>query len=444
MCAIRNKQEKIAEHLINSGIDVTYESELVELTDKLPINYYKYSCRQMAYDYGLNRIVDLIDIFNKSTNKHIVKFLGKRILNESNHLIDIENAEMYKNRIRVSFDDKKSDKSSVEEKKSEKSKASSVQLISDSFTLQNEIERDKPNSDLMFTFRQTDNLDFDEESKVFNEVHSISTRSLLARKEPMLNPLNKEKPDIKMDLKENVAKIVSQSEDLLNQPNANRKKSLKYNGYKLNLFITDSNENCVEESKLFYDTPRDSSRTSSFRLSSRLSINSSQTFYANQVESVEKPKQPIIPKLKKIIPENKISYKENQKYFVKKDTANIVELKSNQTNKSKYYLNKFNNYYYLNSLSSRDSEKKNMINENLLKHNELLFPLYDKNSSQNASKDKLSMCLKNKKTSTSMMSYNEKSERNCAKRVMFADEQGDLFNTHSALSFYSMQRKNLS
>ncbi|CAF0896114.1 unnamed protein product [Brachionus calyciflorus] len=84
MYAIRNRNENIAEFLIQKGIDFNYETKLMEFDEKRhKITYKGYSCRQMAYDYELFKIVDLIDILNlKSSNcqddKRIRNYLLKR------------------------------------------------------------------------------------------------------------------------------------------------------------------------------------------------------------------------------------------------------------------------------------------------------------------------------------------------------------------------------
>jgi hypothetical protein len=86
MCAIRNKQEKVAEYLINKGINVTYETNFIEFIriKSDPGNVKSrnciYSCRELAYENKLMNIVNLIDIFNENTDKRLVRYLGRRLL----------------------------------------------------------------------------------------------------------------------------------------------------------------------------------------------------------------------------------------------------------------------------------------------------------------------------------------------------------------------------
>jgi hypothetical protein len=78
MSAIRAGKESMAEFLISKGIDVSYEVEFMEFKTEGPVNYYKYSCRDMAFDKGFYNIINLIDIFNNNTDEKIIKFLGEK------------------------------------------------------------------------------------------------------------------------------------------------------------------------------------------------------------------------------------------------------------------------------------------------------------------------------------------------------------------------------
>lgn len=126
MCAIRNRQEIMSEHLINRGVNVDYEADffvslklsliqksklikhllvskiyIQEFKDKqqLSVNYLKYSCRQMAYDTEMWKIVDFIDIFSVHTDKRIVKYLSRRYVNEI-ECLNRRNSEISSSKVR--------------------------------------------------------------------------------------------------------------------------------------------------------------------------------------------------------------------------------------------------------------------------------------------------------------------------------------------------------
>lgn len=61
----------------------------------MAVEYLKYSCRQMAYDHEMWKLVDLIDIFSAHTDKRIVKYLSRRYVNE----IESLNTPMHHNEI---------------------------------------------------------------------------------------------------------------------------------------------------------------------------------------------------------------------------------------------------------------------------------------------------------------------------------------------------------
>lgn len=107
MCSIRNERQTMAEYLIVRGVNVDYEANLIVSHNLLvfsvvkrfentilflskefngnqpsPIKHVKYSCREMAYDHKMWKLVDLIDIFSQSTDKRIVKYISRRYVNE--------------------------------------------------------------------------------------------------------------------------------------------------------------------------------------------------------------------------------------------------------------------------------------------------------------------------------------------------------------------------
>ncbi|CAH1782890.1 unnamed protein product [Owenia fusiformis] len=70
MLAIREKNEKMALFLIDNGINVNHAADrlmkdLTELESSKRFKVFKYSCRQMAYDRGMTKLVDVIDYQNR-------------------------------------------------------------------------------------------------------------------------------------------------------------------------------------------------------------------------------------------------------------------------------------------------------------------------------------------------------------------------------------------
>ena len=79
--------------------------KLKEITEEIPFNYYKYSCRDMAFDKGLYDIINLIDIFNEDTNEKIIKFLGKKYLERNlKGCKDLESDASFKKKLNTEFD----------------------------------------------------------------------------------------------------------------------------------------------------------------------------------------------------------------------------------------------------------------------------------------------------------------------------------------------------
>ncbi|BFZ10514.1 hypothetical protein BsWGS_13553 [Bradybaena similaris] len=67
MAAIRHGQEEVAEFLLDNGVDYTYSTGVMELRETrggIRIDRYDLTCRQMAYDWGLLNIVQLIDLLD--------------------------------------------------------------------------------------------------------------------------------------------------------------------------------------------------------------------------------------------------------------------------------------------------------------------------------------------------------------------------------------------
>jgi hypothetical protein len=78
----------------------------------LPINYSRYTAREMAYDREMHDIVNLIDFFSEKTHWKIVQFIGKKFLKLSDReivtsKIKEELRRMYKKRVEIDFLKKK-------------------------------------------------------------------------------------------------------------------------------------------------------------------------------------------------------------------------------------------------------------------------------------------------------------------------------------------------
>ncbi|CAF0825641.1 unnamed protein product [Adineta ricciae] len=82
MAAIRAKQERVAEYLIDQfAIDADHKTELLEfrVRGKIPIYERTLSSRDLAYDEGMMNLVDLIDIASKEVKPSTKRFLQRRI-----------------------------------------------------------------------------------------------------------------------------------------------------------------------------------------------------------------------------------------------------------------------------------------------------------------------------------------------------------------------------
>jgi len=82
MAAIRAKQHKVAEYLIDqSGINVDHSTELLEFNTraKIPIRERTLSSRDLAYDEGMMDLVDLIDIVGNELKPSTKRFLQRRL-----------------------------------------------------------------------------------------------------------------------------------------------------------------------------------------------------------------------------------------------------------------------------------------------------------------------------------------------------------------------------
>ncbi|CAF3552235.1 unnamed protein product [Adineta steineri] len=82
MTAIRAKQHKVAEYLIDQlAINVDQTSELLEFntSSKVPIQERNLSSRDLAYDEGMMDLVDLIDIAGTNIKPCTKRFLQRRV-----------------------------------------------------------------------------------------------------------------------------------------------------------------------------------------------------------------------------------------------------------------------------------------------------------------------------------------------------------------------------
>ncbi|UJR27950.1 hypothetical protein I4U23_009209 [Adineta vaga] len=82
MAAIRAKQQKVAEYLIDQlAINTDHKIELLEFNTcaRIPIRERKISSRDLAYDEGMMNLVDLIDIASKEIKPCTKRFLQRRM-----------------------------------------------------------------------------------------------------------------------------------------------------------------------------------------------------------------------------------------------------------------------------------------------------------------------------------------------------------------------------
>ena len=153
------------------------------VSDKEPLKFIKYSCRQMAYDNGLHSIVSLIDIFDKKSHKNVVKYLGKRYLKE-NKMSAMSGVDAVKSQL-VSYllTEEALFLQLQQETQEELEKSNKIDLSSEAYQMFKSVEKAKPESNFMYVFEESPE---DTARKNSNQAgsdkdfKSISTNSLIS------------------------------------------------------------------------------------------------------------------------------------------------------------------------------------------------------------------------------------------------------------------------
>ena len=454
------------------------------MAKKSPFNFFFCSSRQMAYDKNMKRIVDLIDIFDKNTDRRIRNYLAKRYLKENmtNNSIQKNNTSSgaYINGDPLVNPDSEivnkdevtnyllSDEANLLQLKHQQEKE-----MFDS-SRQKEIEEEKKKK--VKTLRINDSVDvieFDSDNEEDDEDNNTITESSLSYISNETIEKSGYFPNRKYRKVENLNKqVLNQIAD--NSINTKpfeiendlfKKKSLQYQGYKINLYITqtpdlpplDSQRSLLEDfyNKIYISNSSKLSRYSKLDMRSRLNetplFNNNSSRLSNKSVSSSRTElnRSSVNSSPAIIPESVISYKKEEKYFEKKHDNKIRPVLSNSKE-----INKIKNHNYLNELSKR-SAVKDIIFDGMKKYVEPLFPLnsesfeiidsennLDKKTQTktraNINKSSLSTEYVNYKNSIDQIDSNRSSSSSECKRVSFKKD----LNEESILSGFNCNNSN--
>lgn len=324
MVAIRAHKESMAEFLITKGINVSHEIELKEFTEEAPINYYKYSCRDMAFDYGLYNIINLIDIFNENTNENIIQFLGEKYLQNNlkfNKNIDKDSHNSYKKHL-DKFDNVQQNELIKDDLSDKLDAASEINIFK-------EIEDLKPSSG--YGYKMKGNISNKDEAWDAVSERSISTASLISSDAVIKNPLSYKnmKPSRAKDQKE-------LTQNILERIKTKKTKSNK----------SEECERVSCKSEIKNESPENNLQKFPPLVQSQHQISTSY--------SVLTPR----------------TVQNDPMYLKKNETIKVI--------KDKYLLkelhDKLSNHRYLSYLGEKPETKK-IIENNIKKYNEPMFPL---------------------------------------------------------------------
>ena len=373
----------------------------------------------MAYDNGLHSIVSLIDIFDKKSHKNVVKYLGKRYLKE-NKMSAMSGVDAVKSQL-VSYllTEEALFLQLQQETQEELEKSNKIDLSSEAYQMFKAVEKAKPESNFMYVFEENPE---DTARKNSNQAgsdkdfKSISTNSLISN-EIMETKINRVRGE--NELAQQIVNRINEaqlSSDLYSESDKNspkftqsprsKSKMLNYDGYKINLMINDAayNRNNAESVATTRATAKSKNMSRlSFNLQNEYEIRdilktsddsdsnggdskkrpetsfvnqvqtANQKFYANKptTSSSTRSNPTNLTLMNSKIPKRIVSFKNDEKYYSTNEKLNSKDT------------SKFNNYYYLNSLSKREVAKP-VIEECLKKYNEPLFPLQSRSSFTNS------------------------------------------------------------
>jgi hypothetical protein len=410
----------------------------------------------MACDRNMTKIVDLIDIFDKNTDRRIKNHLAKRILKESminknkektntahdsyfygnpleNQDNDVFNSEEITNYLL-------SDEANLLQLKHQQEKEM-LELVK-----QQEMEEESKKKIKSLTINDSVEV-IEAHSEEGDDDNNTITESSLSyisndtmqksgyfptRKYRKVDSLGKQ---LMNQIEENSLsnKMFEIENDLF------KKKSLQYEGYKINLYITqtpdlpplESNRSILEDfyNKIYISNSRKLSHYSKLDLRNRLDetpiLNNSRLSNKRIPSSRTESNRSSLNFTPAVIPESIVSYKNEVKYYEKKFDNKIRPILTNTKD-----INKIKNHNYLNELSKRTAAK-DIVNDGIKKYTEPLFPLNSNSyetldvesqfDEKNQSKIRLSINNKNSmennnKISTDQIDSNRSSD---SKKVSF-------------------------
>jgi hypothetical protein len=160
----------------------------------IPINYSRYSAREMAYDREMHDIVNLIDFFSEKTHWKIVQFIGKRFLKLSDRevvtsKIKEELRRLYKKRMEKNLERQKR-RTSIMTQSTDSRSLDEDLLGSYMENLYEDVENLKPKSDLSHVPESADTVISENVPKSPNVRFKGNVHSSLANRYVQSNPEN--------------------------------------------------------------------------------------------------------------------------------------------------------------------------------------------------------------------------------------------------------------
>jgi hypothetical protein len=356
----------------------------------------------MAYDRNMTKLVDLIDIFDKNTDRRIRNCLAKRYLKENiikrnkENMNNNCNSYFYKNPLENSDDDVfnrdnvvdylLSDEANLLQLKHQQEK----EMIEAARLEQEEIEKEsKKKTNNLVNMIEVNRPDDDNNTITESSLSYISNESLEKsgyfpnRKYRKVDSLEKQ---LMKEITEN--SLNKSSFEIENE--FFKKKSLQYKGYKINFYISQTPDplslapeaaKCGSLLEDFYDKIYISKLSRYSKLDKRnrlnetpLSNNNSNLSNRRVSSSRTESKRSSLNYSPAVIPESVLSYRNEEKYFEKKFDNKILPVLTNSKE-----INKIKNHNYLNELSKRTATKDVVI-EGMKKYTEPLFPLNSESS----------------------------------------------------------------
>ena len=351
----------------------------------------------MAYDKELFNIVDLIDIFDPSTDPKIVKYLCERYLRENfkEEKPEDEAKLLYENRLATNFvaEDAEMPSIVITENEPRRKLDSETELIEQNLHL--EADEARPSSTIS-NFLKADDIPLRKSSmSTVSIVFDQPVDDILRTDKQIIDETN---ASLIHKLKEKLDLVNNALRDAINQSRMSNHsydvKCFKYSGYKVNLELKKTNEllppilcsrldnHIIKPSKevIHLETQNDIEIKKVFKPNETVpfigldeAIQAKKTTF-NETTNLWRNVKPVI-KSDLVV----FQYEEGQKYYFKnKTTTDEDTFDANDTKYAKpawdKHLPKIKNYYYINSLK-RIPAAQDILIDSLNKYTKPLFPM---------------------------------------------------------------------